>query len=50
MSYEFFSSINNIFDDFFYKLNQNYITVNVMRSDITETENQYLLNMELLGF
>ena len=47
---KFLPTINDIFDDFFYETNSSHTTVNVMRTDIIESENQYLLNMELPGF
>ena len=47
---KFLPTINDIFDDFFYETNSSHTTVNVMRTDIIELENQYLLNMELPGF
>ncbi|MGN1183169.1 MAG: Hsp20/alpha crystallin family protein [Faecalibacillus sp.] len=47
---KFLPTINDVFDDFFYEPFQNRSTVNVMRTDISESNDQYILNMELPGF
>lgn len=46
----FLPTINDVFDDLFYDSFKDYSSVNAMRTDITEKDNQYLLNMELPGF
>lgn len=47
---KFLPTINDVFDDFFYEPFQNRSTINVMRTDISESNDQYILNMELPGF
>lgn len=47
---KFLPTINDVFDDLFYDSFKNYSSVNAMRTDIMEQENDYLLNMELPGF
>ena len=46
----FLPTMNDVFDDLFYDPFKNYSNVNAMRTDITEKDNYYLLNMELPGF
>lgn len=47
---KFLPTMNDIFDDLFYDPFKNYTTVNAMRTDITEQDDHYLLDMELPGF
>lgn len=47
---KFLPTINDVFDDLFYDSFKNYSSVNAMRTDIMEQDNDYLLNMELPGF
>lgn len=46
----FLPTMNDVFDDLFYDSFRDHSTVNAMRTDISEKDNQYLLNMELPGF
>lgn len=47
---KFLPTMNDVFEDLFYDPFRSYASVDTMRTDISEQDGQYLLNMELPGF
>jgi HSP20 family protein len=47
---KFLPTFHSVFDDFFDDSFMNQNTLNTMRTDIVEKDNQYLLSMELPGY
>lgn len=47
---KFLPTFNDVFDDLFHDSFMNYSNVDIMRTDISESDGNYLFNMELPGF